>query len=1209
RPILASDLAALTSLDASGYDIESLAGLEMATSLRWLDLSHNKIVSLEPLRPSVSRDLVDAGARRGAATLEYLAVDDNLILSLEPVALLRGLKVLSADDNRIAFLTPLQGLSRLEALSLDRQSLPQFGQNFKTVLDPGNLGDSTTVSGSTYGSVASTYMIAAKEVTNEQYVRFLNAVDAAGTNPHNVYDSRMSSDSSRGGITLNSNASPGAKYSVKSGAPAGGTAYATMPVVYASWTSAARYVNWLHNGATAGSSTERGVYDFASGATGESVARSADARFWLPTEDEWYKAAYYKSGGTNAGYNTAAGSTSGYGTVDQSTTTTTEWTETRSGTNRVQRGGAAASGTMANRTPVAASTASATVGFRVAGFFAGTDLTPLRTLGKLATLSLVGATEANKKPDAIVGGIQDIRPLAALSKLQSLYLRDNAISVIDALAGQTVIDSGVNAGYTKTEPANSPWVTDTRGSFQTGQLLPPGSNGTASYTFTNLAAGDYAIEASWTDHSSRTTAAQYVWTVSSDRDVPRTSQFESVWNPAFTGSGVATTTTVAQESRTITIDTSTITEATTSPPAGWLVGDDGDSLAESAVDGPGSLFFGSQVSWRLATESDTDVSPGTAMIVVQGNLVIPDGYTIIAVGDRPLSLRVGGDVFGGEGVVFNASATPQRPGAGGGAGGEGGAGGDAQTNNTGDPGQGATGGQGGAGRAGVTTQQGVWVRNYQSLGNVWRRELRSREVYRNYIRGWETYSVDVREPGAIPLGSAAELGTRSDRVDIPGTAARSNSFPTITSPSFQSYYFDGVRNPNKPYFGFWATAYLYVPEGEAGRYEFQLDSDDGALLWVNEANPTSAATAIVKNDGYHAVGNPQFGGLTLAPGYHKIDVKWFEWTGYQGFDLKWLRPGSGEWEAIDASRLFLPTDVLEGARRGQGGASGSPASNNATSGKPGDRGLEGEAGEPTLIGPLGPGGAAGGAGEGQAGQPMAVPNGGQGGWLPSAGGVVVKGEDGKAGKQGDDGKNGAAGAPGAAGLGGLNRPTAPEVITAGTGGAGGAGGGEGQGGGGGGGGQGGGGGGGGAFGVSGTSGGRGGAGNPGTAGGKGGAGGSGGAGGGAFAIVADGRIVVGKSSAWLARGAAGEVGKTASPPSRDLRHAIQANQAFPVQPIWSTACSPAASAAAAATGGSAAPAAPAARVARAVRVPAAPCGSRPPTWSSTPVSRSMSRVS
>jgi formylglycine-generating enzyme required for sulfatase activity len=76
------------------------------------------------------------------------------------------------------------------------------------------------------------------------------------------------------------------------------------PVNYVSWYDSLRFANWLHNGQTTGAqdatTTEDGAYTF-SGATTVG-ARNLGALVWLPNENEWYKAAYYKGGGTNAGY-------------------------------------------------------------------------------------------------------------------------------------------------------------------------------------------------------------------------------------------------------------------------------------------------------------------------------------------------------------------------------------------------------------------------------------------------------------------------------------------------------------------------------------------------------------------------------------------------------------------------------------------------------------------------------------------------------------------------------------------------------------------------------------------------------------------------------------------------------------------------------------------------------------------------------------------
>jgi formylglycine-generating enzyme required for sulfatase activity len=75
------------------------------------------------------------------------------------------------------------------------------------------------------------------------------------------------------------------------------------PVVNISWSDMARYCNWLHNGQLSTyASTLSGAY---SDVFTVSTA-NANAKYRLPTEDEWYKAAYYKGGGTNAGYWTFA---------------------------------------------------------------------------------------------------------------------------------------------------------------------------------------------------------------------------------------------------------------------------------------------------------------------------------------------------------------------------------------------------------------------------------------------------------------------------------------------------------------------------------------------------------------------------------------------------------------------------------------------------------------------------------------------------------------------------------------------------------------------------------------------------------------------------------------------------------------------------------------------------------------------------------------
>ena len=156
-----------------------------------------------------------------------------------------------------------------------------------TVGDPGNTADTTT-----YGTVADSFRIMKYEFTNQQYTDFLNSV--AKTDTYSLYNSSMGSNA-RGGITQ-SGTSGAYTYAVKEN-------MGNKPVNYVSWFDAARVSNWLMNGATSSSSTETGAYTLVGGQTSGTVpARNSGATFYIPTEDQWYKAAYYKGGGTDAGY-------------------------------------------------------------------------------------------------------------------------------------------------------------------------------------------------------------------------------------------------------------------------------------------------------------------------------------------------------------------------------------------------------------------------------------------------------------------------------------------------------------------------------------------------------------------------------------------------------------------------------------------------------------------------------------------------------------------------------------------------------------------------------------------------------------------------------------------------------------------------------------------------------------------------------------------
>ena len=148
-----------------------------------------------------------------------------------------------------------------------------------TVGDPGNANDT---GGTNNGAVAYSYQIGIYDVTIGQYAAFLNAV--AATDTYSLYNSAMGSDGNSKGISQNGSSGSYTYSVIGSG---------NRPITYVSWFDAARFANWMANGQGSGS-TETGAYTLLSGATsGNAVAANPGAAFRLPTENEWYKAAYY----------------------------------------------------------------------------------------------------------------------------------------------------------------------------------------------------------------------------------------------------------------------------------------------------------------------------------------------------------------------------------------------------------------------------------------------------------------------------------------------------------------------------------------------------------------------------------------------------------------------------------------------------------------------------------------------------------------------------------------------------------------------------------------------------------------------------------------------------------------------------------------------------------------------------------------------------
>jgi len=177
------------------------------------------------------------------------------------------------------------GLAVLASITLALPASATVNINWVTVGDVNNPNDPLTG----YGSVDHAYKIAQNDTTISQYCEFLNAV--AKSDPHALYNLFMTYDAVIAGISR-SGSSGSYSYAVI------GTS-GNKPITYVSWYDAARFCNWMQNG-QGGGSTETGAYTL-NGAMAGIILKNSNATVWIPSENEWYKAAYYDptKGGSN----------------------------------------------------------------------------------------------------------------------------------------------------------------------------------------------------------------------------------------------------------------------------------------------------------------------------------------------------------------------------------------------------------------------------------------------------------------------------------------------------------------------------------------------------------------------------------------------------------------------------------------------------------------------------------------------------------------------------------------------------------------------------------------------------------------------------------------------------------------------------------------------------------------------------------------------
>ena len=185
-------------------------------------------------------------------------------------------------------------VSFLQSPSLQKDNC---GDEYVLVSDAGNTGD---VVNQFKGRVNYNFLIARTELSNRSYCKFLNAV-ATIDDPYGLYDENMATGACGGIMRVKVDGEY--FYHCKEG-------WDSRPVVYVNYYDITRYANWMHYGCPTGESglgttegtSTYGAYDTSDYEEVRSGAkapyenfgkRNIGARFWIPSDNEWYKAAYY----------------------------------------------------------------------------------------------------------------------------------------------------------------------------------------------------------------------------------------------------------------------------------------------------------------------------------------------------------------------------------------------------------------------------------------------------------------------------------------------------------------------------------------------------------------------------------------------------------------------------------------------------------------------------------------------------------------------------------------------------------------------------------------------------------------------------------------------------------------------------------------------------------------------------------------------------
>lgn len=235
--------------------------------------------------------------------------------------------------------------------SLHEEEFEKISPILVSIGDAGNLADTTGV-----GAVESAYQIGKNRVTVKEYTTFLNAVGKHDL--HSLYNPEMGKEGAN--LIIQTVENECAEYKAVEGKE-------NESVTFVSFLSVLRYCNWLHHNQPSGEqnnlTTEDGAYTLRNSFY-TAFNPNAGARYFLPNNNQWYKAAFYAGGSTKAAY--LFSSHKGYGASDMRSNCL-EWTSSISAPNNSERLAIVCGGEKQYWTaPLSIMASAENIGFRIA---------------------------------------------------------------------------------------------------------------------------------------------------------------------------------------------------------------------------------------------------------------------------------------------------------------------------------------------------------------------------------------------------------------------------------------------------------------------------------------------------------------------------------------------------------------------------------------------------------------------------------------------------------------------------------------------------------------------------------------------------------------------------------------------------------------------------------------------------------------------------